>query len=263
MKRWIKKTELLVGREILLLMRTRKGSLLMAVTVVLGIFSQLIEYLTGAREQIPTCPEVLFTGYSTFLQLFPLALTIVLADAISGEIERGTWNFIKSKPFSRGQFLASKMLANYLAVTIAVTLMWAGVVLFAYMAAGKNCSWKCAGLAWLLIQAVSFAIVALEIMVSAASTRTATAVLVTIIVWLIFTIVNIATPIGRGFIAPWAVNSYQTSVIVRYLGLGFPVVPFEQLAGMPSSAEVWKAVLIPLMEGAVFCGIARIAFQRQ
>lgn len=262
MKRWIKKTGLLVWREILLLIRTHKGPLLLVVTIGLGIFSQLIEYLVGARRKIPTCSEVLFTGYSGFLQLFPLALAVVLADAISGEIERGTWNFIRSKPFTRGQFLVSKVFANYLTITLAIVSMWAGVLLFASVTAETNCSWKHAVFALLLIQTVSFAIVALEIMVSAASTRTATAVLMTIVVWLILTIINIATPIGRGFIAPWAVNSYPTSVIVRYLGLGISVAPFENLMGMPSATEMWRAVLIPLMEGAVFCGIARMALRR-
>jgi len=262
MKRWIRKAWLLVWKEILLLTRTRKGPLLLIVTVGLGIFSQLIERLVGATEKIPACSEVLFAGYSGFLQLFPLALAIVLADTISGEIERGTWNFIKSKPLTRGQLLVSKVFANYIAVTLAIILMWGGVLLFAHVTAETSCGWKHAVFPLLLIQAVSFAIVALEIMISAASTRTATAVLMIVIGWLGLTIVNITTPIGQGFIAPWAMNSYQTSVIVRYLGLGLSIVPFEHLAEMPSSAEALKAVLTPLVEGAVFCGIAGILIRR-
>jgi len=259
MKRWIDKIWLLSWKELLLLVRTRKGILLFIVIIGLGGIAQALQHL-GAL-QAPTWAGTLFLSYSNFLQLFPLALAVVLADAISGEKERGTWNFFFSKPFTSSQTLISKVLVNYFSAVIAIVLMWTGVLLFA-QATITDHNWQQAIFPLVVIIAVTFNIVALEIMISACYKSVAIVVLLIVVAWIGLMLMNIATPIARGFIAPWAANSYQTSIVERFLDAGFPVFPFDDVIGAPSLEELCIAVLLPLLQGLLFCGIAWIAMKR-
>lgn len=264
MKQWLNKITVLVWREILSLARTYKGILLLVIIIALGIFSQLIERSGTQTERTFLCPQVLFVSYSGFLQLFPLALAIILADAISGEKERGTWNFFISKPLTEGHLLISKIFVYCIFISLAIVLMWAGVMLFAYnIKAESTCKFEQTIFPLITMEAVAFAIVALEIMISAMSRRISVAVLLIIAGWLLVTIMNMATPIGRGFLAPWAANSYQTSVIVRLLNLGFAIVPFEYSKESPTVIELWMAILTPIIEGVLFCGIAWVMLKLQ
>jgi len=263
MKHWLNKVWLLSKYEKLLMIRTRKGILLILMMIGLGILSIILE-LTGAPKDIYKFNDILFTAYNIYFQFLPIALAVILADAISGEKERKTWNFFMSKPFTKMQFLLSKFLTDYIVVSLAIVLMWGIVFIIAKTITSEmNCSWGQFLTLIVISEAVVFAIVAFEITISAVSKRVSVAVLLIVISWILLMIFNMAIPLWRGFIAPWAVNSYQTSVITRLLNTGpKKLFPFEYLIGYPSINEIFASIWIPLAEGIVFYIFAILTIKR-
>ena len=259
MKRWIDRIQLLSWKELLITTRTRKGILIFVIIAGLGVVAQLLNRLGTTTPS--TCSSVLFSGYLNFIQLLPFVLAIVLADVVSGEKERKTWNFYFTKPFSSGEILLSKLLVNYILIGIAIIMMWIGLYLFASTAT-SGCHISQAMYPLLVILAITFTIVSLEITISAFSKRIAVAVLLIIAGWIGLIILNLVVPIGRGFIAPWAANSYQTSVVNRFLGIQLYLTPFENLTAPPSSTEQSLAILLPLVQGMLLYIVAWITVRR-
>jgi len=259
MKCWINKFQLLSWKELLLMTRTHKGILLVIVITGLGAMAQVLERLGPSTSF--SCIGIFFSSYSNFLQFLPFALAIILADAISGEKERNTWNFFFSKPFTSGQVLLSKVLINYMFISVVIMLMWTVVFIFAQTTT-SNCSVPQAAYILTVLLSITFTIVSLEIAISAFFKKVSVTVLIIIVGWIGLMVANMAVPIGRGFIAPWATNSFQTSVVSRVLGRNFYPIPFENLVGNPSSGELWQAVLLPLLQGLLLYSIAWIAIKR-
>ena len=246
-----------------LLIRTRKGLLLILVLIGLGVLN-IILMRTGAPKDSYNFSGILYNAYSLFIQILPLALAVVLADAISGEKERRTWNFFMSKPFTKTQILLSKLLTDYITVALAIVLMWGVVFLIARSITSEmDCSWGQFLTLVAISLAVVFTIVSFEIAISAVSKRVAVAVLLIVAGWILLSLFNMLTPLLKGFIAPWSMNSYQTSVITRLLNTQtMPISPFIDLTQYPSITEIWRAIWAPLLEGLIFCISAVLVIKR-
>jgi len=107
---------LLLEKEARQFFRSRQPLLLFF--VVLG--SALLEILMSKSGILG--PTLWFSLYSGHVQLLPLALAALLAGVVSGEKEKGHWNFYLSKPFTPGEIVLAKGVF-YNGVVMAATLL--------------------------------------------------------------------------------------------------------------------------------------------
>lgn len=252
---------LLLEKEAKQFFRSRQPPLLFL--VVLG--SALLEILMSKSGVLG--PTLWFSLYSAHVQLLPLALAALLAGVVSGEKEKGHWNFYSSKPFTPGEIVLAKGIF-YNGVVIAATLLvWVVTVAVAQWVAGGGIpAWR--SLFYLLVSiiVVTFMIISMEVAISALSWRTATAALSIVLCFFVLLMADgmFQTPTNawRGFLAPYGFNTQQTAIVMRALE-AVPSCPTCPPADYPSAGEVAKVCTYTFLEGLGFLLLGVVGARRR
>jgi ABC-type transport system involved in multi-copper enzyme maturation permease subunit len=250
----LKRIRLLVAKEVLLFVRGKKVLLFLFAILALGVLQIALIYAFNFGKE--TFNQFLYSTYNTYNQFFAIAMAGVLAGVICGEKEIKTWNFYKIKTFTKHEIVTSKILFYN---AIALTTM--AFVYLIIMLIGTNIlnlentlKYKEVLFVLLFLLASVFTIVNMEIFVSGISSKTSTSALSIVILWFSILIINVLVPpyLGKGYLAPFAQNSFQTSVVHRLLDIQGYVIPFENLTQYPTNAEVLTAFLLSISIGLVF-----------
>jgi len=202
---------------------------------------------------------ILYGSYNTFVQLLPLVLVAVLAISICGEKESRVWYFYLSKPFRKPEIVLGKALFYNSAILLATLLAWLIIVGIAWwITQPANVPWVELFHVSLIVLSVTFTVINMEIMFSSLASKTVTAALLIVIVWVALIIGNAALKkaFGEGILAPYAAQSIQTDIVMRLLNMVVPDCPSCPPAYYPSTVEITKACLHALLEGGLFATLA-------
>ena len=248
---------LMCKKELLTFHRTRRSIVTILAIMSLGLFG--LSFLTINPN---ASYDLFITNYTTtFIQLLVIPIMIFLFDAISGEKERGTWDFWMSKPLSYLHILLSKLLVSFF-ITVSLTIIsWTfGITLFALIKGAISIDIKKLFFTFAIIVSEIFAILSIMIAVSSFFNRASLSALTSVILWLMLAIFNIVTPIGRGWLCPWALNSWHASIIARmYLNRSY--YPFEKETSFPSLNDLLLAVFDLLSIGIAAVIIAALSLR--
>jgi Cu-processing system permease protein len=176
---------LVIGTELRLV---RRNIWVVLTTILLAVFALSLAFL-GAGQGAGLGASVLALTAASLatlsVYLIPLIALLMSYDAISGERERGTLALVLATPLERWELLAGKFVAQAMAVGVSILLGYGLAGLAVWLAYGADA----AGLwAWARLVASSIGLglvfVALGLMLSAASSRVATAAALAIGLWL-------------------------------------------------------------------------------
>ena len=103
----------------------------------IGVINMILANIVWGGD--PDAPNAI-GFYVLFAGLFPpIAIIIIMQDAIVGEKETGTAAWVLSKPVSRSAFVLSKLMANGVSV-LATMVLFPGIVAYIQMSLGAG-SW--------------------------------------------------------------------------------------------------------------------------
>ena len=93
-----------------------------------GVINGILAGMLWGAEGVG--PQEAATLYSVFSGLFPtIAVIIILQDAVVGEKESGTAEWVLSKPVSRTAFILAKLIANTIGVVVTM-VVFPGIVAY-------------------------------------------------------------------------------------------------------------------------------------
>jgi len=250
----LKRLALLIDKERIFFLRSKKIYFLLVALFALGMLQIALSFAfnTGTKS----LGGMIYATFNTYGQFFAIAMASILAAVICGEKENNTWNYYLTKTFTRNELVISKIIFYNLIIMVSMLFVWLTIIFLGIKVFNlENNVGLTKIFATIIISlATIFVVINFEIFISGISKKNSISALSIVIFWILLLIINVLVPtgLGRGYLAPFAQNSFQTSVVQRLLEIKGSIVPFEYLKNIPGSIEVFKAAFFAVMEGLVF-----------
>ncbi|ABP67759.1 hypothetical protein Csac_2177 [Caldicellulosiruptor saccharolyticus DSM 8903] len=235
---------LIVKKENITFARSRKFIYLILALFALGILQ--IALIIAFNSGKSSLESFIYATYNTYVQFLPLALIPILSPSISGEKENKTWNFYKIHTFKNWEIILGKSIFYNISILISMGIVWI-LVTFISVIIFKDSRLHYSYI--LLVVLISLAsiscIINFEIFISSLFSKTSIAGLSTVIGWISVTVINILVPrqLGKGYLTPFAKDSYQTHIVARLLSIPDYIFPFTHHQGQPIFREVTSALI--------------------
>ena len=260
----IERIILLIKKENLFFIRSKKIFFLIVAMLALGVLQIGLSYAFKSGKD--SFSNFIYGAYNTYGQFFTIAVTGVLAGVICSEKENKTWDFYFTKTFTKFEIITSKIIFYNLVILLTMIFVWI-IIFFAGNLLNLEDPIKFINIIYIIVISLSsiFTIINLEIFISGVSKKTSISALSIVILWIVLLIINVLVPkeLGGGYLAPFAQNSFQTSVVHRLLGMQGYVIPFESITNYPTSLEVFKAIFYAVSEGVVFIACSLIFTKKE